>query len=413
MTFMDKLLNFVTFGGMDRSRSDDIVQAADRHGHDVRTVLDAVRETTQNELVELGKLRSGIYTGTMTDFVNLHEKIHRVELSPLKERRHHIGDKQVAITIHEIKQTSSSLKELALGGGAGALGGAVVAGGAWGLAGLVGTASTGTAIGTLSGVAASNATLAWLGGGTLAAGGTGVAGGMVVLCGVALAPLAVVGMWLGQSNGERHVNEALAYSEQVDVLIERTKTVVEQLHQIRRGAHLLHVTTAVMEQVLIVQMSHMRTVIDQLETRSFFAKKIVAPLKRMFGLSELSKLQVGVARDAFNSAALLRQLLDMPLMNEDGALMEGAMETLDAQRQQVVSLVPSLPQDQATLIHESGVLASDMPDVDEGDEYESVKVRKSTVVKVAAKRIVPAADEISDLDESKGVTARKSEVHKV
>ena len=45
----------------------------------------------------------------------------------------------------------------------------------------LGTASTGTAISTLSGAAATKATLAWLGGGALATGGLGIAGGAVVL----------------------------------------------------------------------------------------------------------------------------------------------------------------------------------------------------------------------------------------
>lgn len=62
-----------------------------------------------------------------------------------------------------------------LAGGAGAP--AVVSA----LVGFWGTAGTGTAISTLSGAAATKATLAWLGGGTLAAGGFGVAGGAVVL----------------------------------------------------------------------------------------------------------------------------------------------------------------------------------------------------------------------------------------
>lgn len=44
-----------------------------------------------------------------------------------------------------------------------------------------GTASTGTAISTLSGAAATNATLAWLGGGALAAGGGGTAAGTALL----------------------------------------------------------------------------------------------------------------------------------------------------------------------------------------------------------------------------------------
>lgn len=45
-------------------------------------------------------------------------------------------------------------------------------------------ASTGTAIGSLSGAAATNAALAWLGGGTIAAGGGGVAAGSAILAAV-------------------------------------------------------------------------------------------------------------------------------------------------------------------------------------------------------------------------------------
>lgn len=44
-----------------------------------------------------------------------------------------------------------------------------------------GTASTGTAISALSGAAATNAALAWLGGGALAAGGGGMAAGQALL----------------------------------------------------------------------------------------------------------------------------------------------------------------------------------------------------------------------------------------
>ena len=54
------------------------------------------------------------------------------------------------------------------------------------------TAGTGTAISSLSGAAATNATLAWLGGGTLASGGGGMAAGAFVLGGVVT--VAVVGV---------------------------------------------------------------------------------------------------------------------------------------------------------------------------------------------------------------------------
>ncbi len=52
---------------------------------------------------------------------------------------------------------------------------------AMGVATTFGVASTGTAISTLSGAAATNAALAWLGGGTLATGGGGIAAGKVFL----------------------------------------------------------------------------------------------------------------------------------------------------------------------------------------------------------------------------------------
>lgn len=76
-------------------------------------------------------------------------------------------------------------RQSAAGAGAGFTAGAAVASMAptaaiW-VATTFGTASTGTAISTLSGAAATNATLAWLGGGALAAGGGGTAAGSALL----------------------------------------------------------------------------------------------------------------------------------------------------------------------------------------------------------------------------------------
>jgi len=55
---------------------------------------------------------------------------------------------------------------------------------AMGGAAALGTASTGTAISSLSGAAAQSATLAWWGGGSLASGGLGMAGGAAALTGI-------------------------------------------------------------------------------------------------------------------------------------------------------------------------------------------------------------------------------------
>ena len=90
----------------------------------------------------------------------------------------------------KIEQQNARLTALAGGSLASGLTvGAVSAIGAYGIAGAVGTASTGTAIATLSGAAATNATLAALGGGALAAGGLGMAGGAAVLTGIFALPV--------------------------------------------------------------------------------------------------------------------------------------------------------------------------------------------------------------------------------
>lgn len=59
--------------------------------------------------------------------------------------------------------------------------GGILTGTTYTLVSIFGTASTGTAIVTLSGAAATNATFAAIGGGSLAAGGLGIAGGHLVL----------------------------------------------------------------------------------------------------------------------------------------------------------------------------------------------------------------------------------------
>jgi hypothetical protein len=107
-----------------------------------------------------------------------------------------------------MKKDSIDIKELTASGvtalGSGALAGVAAYGGI----GMLATASTGTAIGTLSGAAATNATLAWLGGGSLAAGGGGMAAGAVVLGGVVALPILAVGYAIFHSKAKANLAEA-------------------------------------------------------------------------------------------------------------------------------------------------------------------------------------------------------------
>lgn len=82
-----------------------------------------------------------------------------------------------------------------------------------------GVASTGAAISGLSGAAAESATLALLGGGSLAAGGGGMALGLTALNFVMFGPALLLGGFVTKSQGTKAVTKAKAYQAKVAVAI--------------------------------------------------------------------------------------------------------------------------------------------------------------------------------------------------
>lgn len=146
----------------------------------------------------------------------------RIECERLKEIR--LNWKQQAEKIESDYKTAAVKNAGAGAAGLGA-GVAVVALGptaAMGIATTFGVASTGTAISALSGAAATNAALAWLGGGALAAGGGGMAAGNAFLAlagpvGWAIAGVALIAsglvFWKSASDKKRIENVFTLISE--------------------------------------------------------------------------------------------------------------------------------------------------------------------------------------------------------
>ena len=129
---------------------------------------------------------------------------------------------------NEIKQARAWIK----GGAAGAT--AAVAAPQAALLGVstFATASTGTAISSLSGAAATNATLAWLGGGSLATGGGGMATGSAVLGLIAAAPAAFIGGITVAVVGSKQKTRAKQYAAEVGVAIGNVRTAIALMPKI-------------------------------------------------------------------------------------------------------------------------------------------------------------------------------------
>jgi hypothetical protein len=169
---------------------------------------------------------------------------------PSEEDIESTGETPTAIRIEAMSAgIANAIRGAAAGGAAGAAVGGAAAYGAFTAAALFGTASTGTAISTLSGVAATNATLALLGGGTLAAGGAGMAGGTLLLTGMVAAPaaaLAAAGFYVLRKRRTKKEEERLRTE------VEAAEAALDQSQQgFDSMIDVLHRATAIMEYVSV------------------------------------------------------------------------------------------------------------------------------------------------------------------
>lgn len=189
----------------------------------------AINETNK-KIEELGKHSNNLCI-ELNNIQKLFDEIRnipsekKIECEKLKKIR--LNWKQQAEKI-ESDYKAAAVKNAGAGAAGVSAGVAVAAMGptaAMGIATTFGVASTGTAISTLSGAAATNAALAWLGGGALAAGGGGMAAGEAFLTlagpvGWAIAGVALVAsgiMFWRSSSKKKRIEEIFTLISKRDV----------------------------------------------------------------------------------------------------------------------------------------------------------------------------------------------------
>ncbi|MDJ0554942.1 MAG: hypothetical protein QNJ68_10950 [Microcoleaceae cyanobacterium MO_207.B10] len=212
--------------------AEKIGKDAQRRHEKARDLLQKEKETTQELAAEYGQLQIGVKTKTIGRFIAFLERIGQKSST---DKRFLEGLDGISIEeIKEYKATALEAEKFAKGGFGAAAAGAAGGYGATTVATSVGVASTGTAISGLSGAAAWNATLAWLGGGSLAAGGGGMALGTLVLGGITVGPaLAVAGFVIG-GKGEKALTEAEEYKAKANVEIATLNEARDFLKQVKR-----------------------------------------------------------------------------------------------------------------------------------------------------------------------------------
>lgn len=218
-------------GYQDNSLAEDISNRAKRDYERFKESVERAQKLLNNKTEELGKYQLSLGEKFKT-FEEMSAKLlEKLEQADTKHRKIEIN-----IPPRKLKQISAfsmSAAEFATGIASGALTGGAAAFAVYGGVMTFATASTGTAIATLSGAAATNAALAAIGGGALSAGGLGVAGGTALLGGVVAAPLAAVVAWSYASSAEKNLEKAREMRDEVEEIEQKCEKIVYRLNDIR------------------------------------------------------------------------------------------------------------------------------------------------------------------------------------
>ena len=278
--------------------------------------LETARTECTTELEALGREKFEIWSRQLGRFVSLIEQIRNVELLGASELdRLGANAFSNAFSKEELAQMKefASLAGEVVGGGAAAIGTGVLVGMAsYGGATMLATASTGTAISTLSGVAATNATLAWLGGGSLATGGIGIAGGMAVLGGIVAAPVLAVGGFVLAAKARENLAAARSNHAQAQKSAREMRAAASTVDGIRKVA------------------GQFRDVLARLDKRTTPILDDFAVVLKLHD-ADYSKMAEADRRKVHLAVAFaqgLKTVLEAPLLTESGALTQSHPKAL-------------------------------------------------------------------------------------
>lgn len=305
-------------------KSKEINSHAERIVNETNTRIEAHKEEATDRVEALGMSKLEILTGTMMDFIDEFGKIKNIVFKNsdgIDELANFDMDSQEFI---ELQNSVYDAKKIAVNGLAAIGGGTLLAYGAYSaiMGGSFALASTGVVIGGLSGAAATNATLAWLGGGALAAGGWGMTGGMVVLGGVVIGPALAIGGSLFASQARKAVNDANSNKEQAHLFEEQGELVCMTLDAIKLRAS---------------QLNGMLNILNQYFTQSIVSIKSITE-ERGYDWCCYTKTEQEQLYLCVQLAKTIKIILDTKLLNDDGELMDQSLDVLRQSEKYIMQL---------------------------------------------------------------------------
>jgi len=264
-------------------------------------------EATTNRLAErYGDIQLHVMTTTVKRFIKFLENSGRKTSE--SDKKILDGINFSVQQINEYKAATMSAEKYLVGAVKSATAATAGYSGAIGLATSIGAASTGTAISSLSGAAAWNATLAWFGGGAIAAGGGGMAVGTIVLGSITVVPALAIGGFFAAREGAKAMTKAREHEAQVNVAIAEMEVAKEFAQQVRS------------------RITELRGVFEEINSRAIVGLDYLE--------DHVSDAQIDA--DKFQQVGLLMkgliEILKTPVLAPQGQLNLGVVKILDKYR---------------------------------------------------------------------------------
>ena len=216
------------------AQSGHIVDEAKAHYEVVLEAFKFKLEALHKDATKLETQKHVVMGGSFQRFIELFER--QKQRMKISEKDFEINLNLTPTEVSQFEQVRFESLDLVKGTAQAVAASAAVGTGAVAFATTMGTAATtGTALSTLSGAAATNAMLAWFGGGAISAGGGGMAVGSMVLGGIFVAPAVGIAALIATSKGHEALTKAHKYEAQVAVACEQleVKTTTVQGLQAR------------------------------------------------------------------------------------------------------------------------------------------------------------------------------------
>ncbi|ADO02366.1 hypothetical protein HPSJM_03880 [Helicobacter pylori SJM180] len=220
--------------------ADEFIKKAESLKEEATKKAESAESDCRRAFMRLGKKKLHVLSHTVSNFL---DHFHRLNRSRIIIGTKDTDMQDIQKQVLDARKITNQYREVDFfdvsGAVAGsAIGGVLAAYGVYAGVGMLASTAGGVAIAELSGVAATNATLAWLGGGALSVGGFGMVGGMAVLGGLLAAPaLAILGA-ISASKMEEKLENAKAYYSQVEKAAKEADVVIDNLQAVRKMADL-------------------------------------------------------------------------------------------------------------------------------------------------------------------------------